>query len=422
MRRVFVWAHRWVGLTMTLFLVIVALTGSALAFREELDHWLNSDLFTVPVRDAPMLDPFTLREMAEALEPSASADFVPLELRPGEAYLVSLAPRTDPITGKPLELPEDQLFLDPYTGAKLGARDTANVSLGRRGLLFFLFRLHSSLALPDNVATYGQTTLGVVALVWTIDCFIAFYLTFPLRFSAAQASGTGRGWWSRWKPAWLVRRNGGAYRLNFDIHRAFGLWTWAMLFVFAWSGVFLNLRQVYVPTTSVVFDMGEMATQMNGMTGDETAKAPALDFREAYARAKAEMASLASAKGFAIEGERIFGFNRAVGEYFYLVRSSNDWSKGAETLVSLRADGSTAKRLSSLHDRTRGEAVTLWLVWLHTAAVFGLPMKIFVCTMGFVITALSVTGVYIWWKKRRARRSQRARSGRPVLERSTADV
>jgi uncharacterized iron-regulated membrane protein len=36
------------------------------------------------------------------------------------------------------------------------------------------------------------------------------------------------------------------------------------------------------------------------------------------------------------------------------------------------------------------------------AMIFGLPMKIIVCVMGFVVTALSMTGVYIWWRKRRA--------------------
>jgi uncharacterized iron-regulated membrane protein len=50
------------------------------------------------------------------------------------------------------------------------------------------------------------------------------------------------------------------------------------------------------------------------------------------------------------------------------------------------------------------ETVTWWVTSLHMARVFGLPMKIFVCAMGFVITALSITGVYIWWKKRAARR------------------
>jgi uncharacterized iron-regulated membrane protein len=36
-------------------------------------------------------------------------------------------------------------------------------------------------------------------------------------------------------------------------------------------------------------------------------------------------------------------------------------------------------------------------------------MKVFVCAMGLAIATLSATGVYIWWKKREARR--RVRSG-----------
>ena len=60
---------------------------------------------------------------------------------------------------------------------------------------------------------------------------------------------------------------------------------------------------------------------------------------------------------------------------------------------------------------------TCWLVWLHTARVFGLPMQTFVCVMGLVITALSVTGVVIWWRKHRSmhhRRERRAHT--PSLE------
>jgi len=34
---------------------------------------------------------------------------------------------------------------------------------------------------------------------------------------------------------------------------------------------------------------------------------------------------------------------------------------------------------------------------------FPAPDRIFVCGMGLVVAMLSVTGVYIWWKKRAAR-------------------
>jgi len=38
------------------------------------------------------------------------------------------------------------------------------------------------------------------------------------------------------------------------------------------------------------------------------------------------------------------------------------------------------------------------------ARVFGRPYQVFVCLLGLVVAMLSVTGVYIWWKKRRGRK------------------
>jgi len=45
------------------------------------------------------------------------------------------------------------------------------------------------------------------------------------------------------------------------------------------------------------------------------------------------------------------------------------------------------------------------------ASIFGLPIKVFICIMGFMITALSITGVYVWWRKRAARRRRVSRLG-----------
>lgn len=42
------------------------------------------------------------------------------------------------------------------------------------------------------------------------------------------------------------------------------------------------------------------------------------------------------------------------------------------------------------------------------AHVWGLPYRICVCCMGLVVAMLSVTGVYLWLKKRRAKRSRKA--------------
>jgi uncharacterized iron-regulated membrane protein len=40
---------------------------------------------------------------------------------------------------------------------------------------------------------------------------------------------------------------------------------------------------------------------------------------------------------------------------------------------------------------------------MHSGRILGLPGRILISAMGLVVAALSVTGVVIWWRKRRAR-------------------
>lgn len=46
---------------------------------------------------------------------------------------------------------------------------------------------------------------------------------------------------------------------------------------------------------------------------------------------------------------------------------------------------------------------------LHSGRILGLPGRILVSVMGLVVAALSVTGVVIWYRKRRARLAVRPR-------------
>ena len=56
-----------------------------------------------------------------------------------------------------------------------------------------------------------------------------------------------------------------------------------------------------------------------------------------------------------------------------------------------------------------GNTIASWLRALHTARAFGMPYRIFVCALGLVITMLSATGVYIWWKKKSVGRLRKGR-------------
>ena len=411
-RQFFVFVHRWAGLAMTLFLIIVGLTGSALAFREELDIWLNPELLTVAKRDAPLLDGFTLREKAAALYPDASFDLVQLHIEPDRSapfvHMPGMHAGTDNMMEKMVEF-----YLDPYTGEKLGERPIwSGPTLERKNLMSFLYSLHFSLAAAVELGKRRRkqrrrlySRRRRARLDDRLLRRLLSHLPVALAGVDSDASRPANSWWSRWKPAWLIKLNAGAYRINFDIHRAFGLWTWAMLFVFAWSSVAFNLGEVYAPTMKLLFGAPEESA--TAPTPMKPVEIPALGFREAYARGADLLRAEAERRHVTIERENSLSLDRDGGAYTLSTRSSADVTKAGATSVSFDADTGALRSTSFPGDpppQNLGDKITSWLIWLHVAAVFGLPMQIIVCVMGLVITALAVTGVYIWWKKRRARK------------------
>ncbi len=394
-RRAFVFLHRWAGLAMAGFLVMVGLTGSLLAFNTELERLINPQLFAVSRPVVAPLDFMALTNHAEALVPNAEAASIWVEDL--DQARVHMRPREDPITGHPAKLDFDQLFLDPRTGEELGRRRAGDLSQGLVNLMPFVYELHSSL----TMGRAGIWILGIVALVWTIDCFIAFYLTLPAGM---------RRLWQRWRPAWGIKCRAGAFRLNFDLHRAGGLWVWAMLLVFAWSGVYMNLMDTaYAWVTGAVLDYRPVWSTVSALP--HPLKNPRIDFRAAVVAGERLATEQAALNQITIERPVGIGYEPNRGVYFFAVRSSRDVRyKSGRTYLIFDADSGALRVVDLPTGQYSGNTVTAWLSALHVADIFGLPYRIFVSVLGVVITMLSATGIYIWWRKRAARISSARRT------------
>ncbi|MBM4127113.1 MAG: PepSY domain-containing protein [Nitrospira sp.] len=255
----------------------------------------------------------------------------------------------------------------------------------------------------------GVWILGICAVVWTLDCFVGVYLTLPARRARgghpAGQEGVTRSWWDRWKPAWLVKWGSSAYRINFDLHRAGGLWTWVLLLIFAWSSVYMNLWDtVYTWTTQTLFEYHTIWTE--NPTRAQPLEQPKLSWREAQARGETLMAEQAAQHGFVVEQPVALGFDAERGTYTWQVYTNkeiDDRSRRYTTQVLFDADSGALRLVLLPSGQYTGNTISNWLYALHMANVFGLPYRILVCVMGLVVTMLSVTGVYIWWKKRRSR-------------------
>ncbi|MDX2089137.1 MAG: PepSY-associated TM helix domain-containing protein [Kofleriaceae bacterium] len=395
--------HRLVGLAIAVFVAVAGITGALLAFYPELDRALNHDLLGVapPAEGAVPLHPIELRDRVQAaMPPSAVVSYVPLDgaasPRPTSALVVS-------VEGHPSG--HDEWFVDPYTATLRGSRRWGAFEGGTRGIMPFVYRLHYSLALGET----GALLLGIVALLWTLDCFVGLYLTLPPRRAlVGRERRTPGRWLRRWHASWIVHA-GKQFTAIFTWHRASGLWLWAMLLVFAWSSVGFNLVQVYRPATALVLPFADdPRTRLPALEPPRTS--PRLDWADAHARAQDVALATARAEGFRVLGENSLGYDASSGLYQYRFHSTLDVSSSRHANTRIWIDGDTG----ALHGVLRptgaaGDTVTTWLWSLHWGSVSGggWPLRAFVAICGVGVFALSVSGVWIWVARRRRRRTAR---------------
>jgi len=399
---------------MAVFLIVIGVTGSIIVFNPELNAWLDPPP-KVAVRADAMLDVYELRDRVMYLVPHGLVNFLPLQVKPGDPFTAGITPRIDPATGKPYELEVDTIALDPYTGDELkrGKSSEGLWPITAKNFVDLVNRLHYQLAIPGN---FGSWLFGCVALLWTIDCFVSGYLTLPISVRRMQNSNGNvpasrepptKGWWQRWKPAWRVRWRGSAYHINFDLHRAGGLWVWVLLFVLAWTGVGFNLgEQIYQPVMKGLFGTPDPYGELPEAPDKHVE--PPMDFRKARDRARQLTAEQAQIEGFEVIREESFGYEPVKNVYFYAVHTNRDLvEEGGSTLLLMNATTGAFAGISLPTGQNFGATLNSWMFALHTAAIWGLPYRIFVAMLGLLVTVLSATGIYIWWKKRTARQVSR---------------
>jgi uncharacterized iron-regulated membrane protein len=409
-RHVWVLFHRWVGLAIAGFLFVSGLTGAVISWDHELDDLLNAHLFETNTR-GPYIPALELAERIELRDPRAQVTFVPMTPEPGEALVFGVSPRVDSKTGELYDLGYNELFIDPVTAVEQGRRDWgAPWPITSENFVSFLYVLHYSLHIPEmwGIDHWGMWLLGGIAMLWTLDSFVGFYLTLPIRRRlapdqpAAVRKQVAQGWWSRWKPAWKIKTTGSAYRINFDIHRAFSLWTWGMLFMLGFTSFSLNLySEVFYPVMSLVSEVTPTPFDVREPAPLHQPIEPKIGYAEIIERAAAE-------------GQRR-GWDEPVGSVFY----ANDYGVYGVSFYYPGDDHGAAGVGPSIlyYDSNDGSLIGNWLPWqgtaadifvqaqfpLHSGRILGVPGRILVSIMGLVVATLSVTGVVIWWRKRAAR-------------------
>ncbi|KIU50803.1 MULTISPECIES: siderophore utilization protein FsrB [Bradyrhizobium] len=402
--------HRWAGLLTAAFLFFSGVTGAIISWDHEIDDILNKKLFEV-TSAGPAIPSVELVKLIEQRDHRARVIHMFMTPEKDESLWFFVLPRIDPQTGKRYTLDYNQIFLDPNTGAELGRRYWGAVwPVSRENFVSFLYKLHYTMHIPEFWGSdrWGMRFLGIIAVIWTIDCFVGFYLTLPSRRRARAESASAlpaaprKGFWTRWAPAWKIKMSGSAYRINFDIHRAFSLWTWALLFVIAFTAFSLNLYfEVFSPLMKTVSNYTPTPYEQRPYRHLDDPIEPRMTYPDIAARAAAE----GKARGWTTPiGSINYGPAHGVYAVAFFEPGGEHGAAGVGP-AQLYYDSEDGRPLGERLPwvGTAADVFVQMQFPLHSGRIAGLPGRILISLMGLVVAALSVTGVVIWWRKRRAR-------------------
>lgn len=380
--------HRWAGLSLAVFLFIAGFTGAIISWDHELDEWLNPQLFERQSQ-GETLPPLMLADHLEKTDPRILITWLPLSIEPDQNLGLAVIGRPDPQTGKAIEIGINQIALDPVTVEIRGSRMWGEIALTRENFVPFLYKLHYSMHLPDFFdIEFGILFMGILAIVWVIDCFVALLLSFPN--------------WQTWRKSFTFRWQQGGYKLNFDLHRSGGVWLWGLLLILSVTAVSMNLNQeVMRPIVSVFSTLSPDPFSVRSPNPHDEPIEPGINRHEIVRLAQAEAHRL--------------GWKTPLGGMFYDPEYSiygvtfhepgEDHANRGLGNPWLYFDGQDGHLLGDKIPG-RGSAGDIFLdaqFPLHSGRILGLPGRIMVSMLGLLVAALSVTGVIIWYRKRKAR-------------------
>jgi uncharacterized iron-regulated membrane protein len=424
MRIIFTALHRYIGLLIAIFLIFSGLTGAVISWDHELDDWLNPHLMEAR-NTGRALSSVVLAKQIEARYPEVRVTSLPVSIEHNESFRFGVSPKRNPSTNRLYEPGFNQVFIDPATGVELGKRQWGQVwPINKETFVSFLYKLHYSLHLPEVWGTdrWGIWLLGIIAILWSIDSFIGFYLTLPAKrrsiVSKLQSEDNGdtgylsktdfpisasKSWWQRWKPAWKIRWTSGIAKLNFDLHRAFGLWTWGLLFVIAFTAFSLNLyREVFYPVMTKISKVTPSAFDLKVRAPKHNPVSPNSQYSEIITKAQND-----AVKRSWPEPVGSVQYNQGFGVYtvqFYYPKEGH--GVGGVGHKRLYYDGQDGGYLGD-REPWKGTAADIFLQAqfpLHSGRILGMPGRIIISAMGLVVAMLSVTGIALWWRKYFSRR------------------
>jgi len=337
-RRIVFTLHLVVGLAAAIFIAILGVTGSIMAFEDELDHLTHPALFKV----APGV-PLPLTQLGDRA----------IAAYPGHrltGYGIGVSPDLSSYVG----LQGVTVYVNPYTGAVLGTR-TGPTWLSQ------VHQVHLRLLAGD----VGKTVMSWAGVALSLLSLSGLYLWWPIKRVSVNWQKGGRRRW-------------------FDLHNAVGIFAWVLIALLAVTG------------TAIGFESATR-TLFYRITRSEPLPPPPSIVPVPGARLLTPDEALAIAR-VAMPGAAPINVSAPAAKSSYRVglRFPEDRTPGGRTRVFVNPYTGAIVQAESSRTTAAGTRLVTANRAIHTGDLFGMPTKILM-SLGSLAAALQViSGTAMW--------------------------
>jgi uncharacterized iron-regulated membrane protein len=360
-RKIVLTIHLYLGLAAGIFLAILALTGSVMAFEGDIDHWLRPGLWYV----APGRKLLPENDLVSIVENRFHSRVLLVQF-PRAANLAQVMQLTD----------GTRVYLNPYDGNVLGnnvGRENSELVLG------YIHQIHLRLV-PDprstpRLAEDGKIVVSSAGLVLLLLVPTGVILWWRAKRLTVKFKATN------FRIPW--------HRVFHDTHQALGIYAALFLAISSLTGVLIGFnfgeRFFYAITRS----SPPPRPQPSPSTLIPGAAPVMADDVLAIAR-RAMPNATASVMVRPL---------RAAGSYTVLMRVPEETSEAVHSSVTIDQYSGKVLALHNYETESAGYRAIRFNRSIHTGDIFGLASHIVVSLSSLALAAMVLTGFVIWWKK-----------------------
>ncbi len=383
LKKIFGKLHLWFGLFIGFIVFIVSITGALYVFKDEFENIARKDVIYHQEKDVENKKVIPIRQLEKIVNEQTQEKYpihwvnIPMDKK--MSYMFYWYEHDVNAWNYFDEFPiYKQAYVNPYTGEVLRLYDEKN------GFFNIVKMIHWSFLLKQS---WGSYVVGIPVVIFLFMLISGIVLWWPKNKAAKK-----QRFWFRWKNIKNWKRK------NYDLHNILGFYSSIFALIFSITGLFYAF--FFVQAAIYVIFSGGNTTYPDFSHIKTTAPIELRSDSTLDKVIETVKMKYPNSFGFAIDlgHKHIDDHEHPNFEVFVAHKKQVYYSSS-----SLIFDENSGELLHTHDpkDKNFGEKVIGANYDIHVGSILGLPTKILAFIISLICASLPVTGVMIWWGRRK---------------------